>query len=50
LRQLWRFMRTRLAPEIVGTLEAQGLHPAEQISLCWLCPRRVEGDAGNAIK
>jgi hypothetical protein len=39
-----------VAPEIVGALEAQGLHPAEQISLCWLCRRRVEGDAGNAIK
>jgi hypothetical protein len=23
-----------VAPEIVGALEAQGLHPAEQISLC----------------
>jgi hypothetical protein len=39
-----------VAPEIVGALEAQGPHPAEQISLCWLRRRRAESDAGNAIK
>jgi hypothetical protein len=39
-----------VAPEIVGALEAQGLHPAEQISLCWLRRRQAESDAGNAIK
>ena len=39
-----------VAPEIAGALEAQGLHPAEQISLCWLHRRRAESDAGNAIK
>jgi hypothetical protein len=39
-----------VAPEIVGALEAQGLHPAEQISLCWLHRRRAGSDAGDAIK
>jgi hypothetical protein len=39
-----------VTPEIVGALEAQGLHPAEQISLCWLHRRRAGSDAGNAIK
>jgi hypothetical protein len=38
------------APEIVGAIEAQGRHPAEQISLGWLRRRRAESDAGNAIK
>jgi len=51
LRQLWRVTRTTLRkPEIVGAFEAQGLYPAEQISLCWLHHRRAESDAGNAIK
>ena len=51
LRHLWRFTRTTWRrPEITGALEAQGLHPAEQISLCWLHRRRAESDAGNAIK
>jgi len=51
LRQLWRVTRTTLRkPEIVGAFEAQGLYPAEQISLCWLHRRRAESDAGNAIK
>src|SRR5262249_30003668 len=36
-----------VAPEIVGALEAQGLHPAEQISLCWPHRRRAESDAGQ---
>jgi hypothetical protein len=39
--------RGRVAPEIVGALEAQGLHPAEQISLCWLHRRRAGSDAGR---
>jgi len=39
-----------VAPEIVGALEAQVQHPAEQIGLCWLRRRRAESDAGNAIK
>jgi hypothetical protein len=39
-----------VAPEIAGALEAQGLHPAEQTSLCRLHRRRAESDAGNAIK
>jgi hypothetical protein len=39
-----------VAPEIVSALEAQGRHPAEQISLGWLRRRRAESDAGNAIK
>jgi hypothetical protein len=51
LRHLWRFTRTTWRrPEIAGALEAQGLHPAEQISLCWLHRRRAESEAGNAIK
>jgi hypothetical protein len=50
LRHLWRVTRTRRKPEIVGALEAQGLHRAEQISLCWLHRRRAESDAGNEIK
>src|SRR6516164_7127590 len=51
LRHLWRVTRTTLRkPAIVGAFEAQGLNPAEQISLCWLHRRRAESEAGNAIK
>jgi hypothetical protein len=50
LRYLRRVTRTRRKPEIAGALKAQGLHPAEQTSLCWLHRRRAESDAGNAIK
>jgi hypothetical protein len=39
-----------VAPEIAGALAAQGLHPAEQTSLCRLHRRRAESDAGDAIK
>jgi hypothetical protein len=49
LRQLWRFTRDEVAPEIVSALEAQGLHPAEQISLGGLRRRRAESDQVTAV-
>jgi len=35
------------AGSIVGALEAQGLHPPEQINPCWLHRRRAERSAGH---
>jgi hypothetical protein len=51
LRHLRHVTRTTWRrPEIAGALAAQGLHRAEQTSLCRLHRRRAESDAGNAIK